>query len=65
MPEEFVESLEDPRLDLFRQLKDTNQTRWQGFFITEGEKLTRRLLASSFPVVSILTDQAHRRLAAT
>ncbi|HEV3416885.1 MAG TPA: hypothetical protein VG056_08740, partial [Pirellulales bacterium] len=49
-----ITSLDDPRLEPYRYLKDTNRTRWAGLFICEGEKLVRRLLASDFPVESIL-----------
>ena len=50
-------SLDDPRLETFRHLKDTNRTRWMGRFIAEGEKLVRRLLASDFPVESVLLSE--------
>jgi tRNA G18 (ribose-2'-O)-methylase SpoU len=49
-----ISSLDDPRLEPYRQLKDTNRTRWAGLFICEGEKLVRRLLASEFSVESVL-----------
>lgn len=54
MPREFISSIDDPRLEPYRNLKDTNRTRWTGRFIVEGEKLVRRLLASKYPVDSIL-----------
>lgn len=47
----------DPRLAAYRQLKATNVSRREGLFICEGEKLTRRLLASKFPVVSLLVAE--------
>jgi tRNA G18 (ribose-2'-O)-methylase SpoU len=49
-----ITSLDDPRLEPYRHLKDTNRTRWAGLFICEGEKLVRRLLASDFPAESVL-----------
>jgi tRNA G18 (ribose-2'-O)-methylase SpoU len=54
MPHYCVSSLEDPRLQPYRTLKKSNFTRWSGRFIVEGEKLVQRLLASPFPVESVL-----------
>ena len=50
-------SLDDPRLEPYRHLKDTNRTRWANVFIVEGEKLVRRLIASRFPVESVLLGE--------
>ena len=55
----FIQSLDDPRLQPYRNLKDTNQTRWSGRFVCEGEKLTLRLLESDFQTSSVLLDQPH------
>jgi tRNA G18 (ribose-2'-O)-methylase SpoU len=64
MPREFIKSIDDPRLESYRNLKDTNRTRWAGLFITEGEKLVRRLLASDYPIESILlSDRFEPQLA--
>jgi len=64
MPREFINSIDDPRLQPFRNLKETNRTRWAGLFIAEGEKLVRRLLASDYPIESILlSDRFEARLA--
>jgi tRNA G18 (ribose-2'-O)-methylase SpoU len=49
-----ISDIDDPRLMPYQQLKETNATRREGLFICEGEKLTRRLLASGFPVASLL-----------
>jgi tRNA G18 (ribose-2'-O)-methylase SpoU len=54
-----IESLDDPRLEPYRQLKDTNRTRGFGRFVAEGEKLTLRLLASACEVESVLVDRTH------
>ncbi len=54
MPTIPINSIDDPRLEAYRNLKDTNRTRWAGRFIVEGEKLVRRLLDSRFAVDSIL-----------
>jgi tRNA G18 (ribose-2'-O)-methylase SpoU len=50
-------SLDDPRLAPYRTLKATNETRHTGRFVAEGEKLTRRLLASDFRLHSLLINQ--------
>lgn len=59
MPRIELESLDDPRLAPFRDLKKSNLTRWSGKFIAEGEKLARRLLASPYPVISMLVDRRY------
>src|SRR5437763_14041628 len=63
MPHIRVNSLDDPRLEPYRDLKDTNRTRWASLFVCEGEKLVRRLLASDFSVESVLlSDRFERQL---
>jgi tRNA G18 (ribose-2'-O)-methylase SpoU len=58
MTRELITDLDDPRIAVYRALKATNLTRGLGQFVVEGEKLVERLLASRFPVVSILaTDR--------
>lgn len=52
-----ITSLEDPRLEPYRELKKTNATRWQGQFIVEGDKLVRRLLDSGLEVESVLAGE--------
>lgn len=54
---EFIESIEDPRLDPYRNLRTTNLTRTSGRFIAESRPLVQRLLASRLSVESILVDQ--------
>lgn len=62
MPIVPIEDLDDPRIAIYRSLKRTNRTRDLGQFVVEGEKLVERLIASRFPVVSILaTDRFVRR----
>ena len=60
MPEEFIDSLDDPRLDPYRNLKKSNLTRWSGCFIAEGRRVVNRLLASDFPVLSVLVSERRR-----
>ncbi len=57
MPVEFIESLDDPRLEPYRNLKATNLTRWSGQFIAEGTLVVERLLASRLPVTSVLVSR--------
>src|SRR3954464_13191498 len=54
MPTVFVNSLDDPRVALYRNLKDHELDRRGRFFIAEGEHLLRRLLASEFEIESVL-----------
>lgn len=58
MPEIRIESLEDPRLDIYRSLRKTNHNRYQDLFIAEGVTVVERLFRSEFDVQSVLvTDQ--------
>ncbi len=52
-----IESLDDPRLAPYRDLKATSFTRGSSTFVVEGEKLVRRLLASDFQVESLLVAE--------
>lgn len=58
MPRIAIDDPDDPRLAMYRHLKATNLTRDSRQFVVEGEKLFGRLLASPFPVASVLaTDR--------
>jgi tRNA G18 (ribose-2'-O)-methylase SpoU len=59
MPLIEISDLDDPRLDVYRNIKKTNLTRWSAQFIAEGKKLTIRLLDSEFDVASVLTSDKH------
>src|SRR5437763_14662641 len=61
MPLLPVTSLSDPRIALYRNLKDRDLDRSGRWFIAEGEYVVRRLLASDFPVESVFL--ADRRAA--
>jgi len=52
-----IESLDDPRVALYRNLKDRELAAEGGRFMAEGEFIFRRLLASDYPVESVLLDQ--------
>ena len=53
-----IESIQDPRLDPYRNLRATNLTRFSGRFIAESRPLVQRLLASGLEVESILVDDS-------
>ena len=57
MPEFLIEALDDPRLDVYRDLKHAGP-RQPETFIAEGEKLVRRLLDSPCRTESILCTAA-------
>jgi tRNA G18 (ribose-2'-O)-methylase SpoU len=52
-----IDDVDDPRLAIYRHLKTHNLTRRAGQFVVEGEKLFDRLLASRFPVASVLVSE--------
>lgn len=49
-----IETLEDPRIQMYRHLKESNLLRDGHLFIAEGTKLVERLLASDFETQSVL-----------
>jgi tRNA G18 (ribose-2'-O)-methylase SpoU len=49
-----INSLDDPRIAPYRNLKDRELAREGGLFIAEGELVVRRLLRSDYPVESVL-----------
>ncbi len=57
MSQHEILSLDDPRLAAYRQLKDTNATRWTDNFVAEGDKLVERLLDSGLAIESLLVDR--------
>lgn len=59
MPLIPVGTLDDPRLDCYRDLNQRNLTRLSGRFIAEGEKVVQRLIASRFSVDSLLAEPAY------
>jgi tRNA G18 (ribose-2'-O)-methylase SpoU len=65
MPRVPINDLDDPRIAVYRHLKATNLTRSGDQFVVEGQKLLDRLLASRFPLASVLvTDRQEPRIAA-
>jgi tRNA G18 (ribose-2'-O)-methylase SpoU len=60
-----IDDLDDPRLAIYRHVKRTNQTRDLDQFVLEGEKLLDSLIASAYPVASVLaTDRKAAAVAA-
>ena len=49
-----IRSIDDSQLDIYRNLKNTNLTRWSGRFIAEGKRVVERLLESDLTVESVL-----------
>ncbi|MCS7032384.1 MAG: RNA methyltransferase, partial [Phycisphaerae bacterium] len=54
MPIVPIESLDDPRVAAYCNLKDRELAARHGRFIAEGEFIVRRLIRSTFPVESVL-----------
>ena len=54
MPRISIDTLDDPRLFPYRNLRDRKLAREGGLFIAEGHHIVRRLLASSLQVHSVL-----------
>lgn len=57
MPLIPIESVEDPRLDIYRDLKSPRSKTRQPHFIAESLILTERLLASPLETVSVLAEE--------
>ena len=56
MPRIPVHSIDDPLLAPYRALNQRNLTRLSGLFIAEGDKVVQRLIASRYPVASLLAE---------
>src|SRR5688572_28837683 len=54
MPRIPVDDPADPRLAAYQQLRQQNPLRSGGRFIAEGAKVAKRLIASRYPVESLL-----------
>ncbi len=52
-----IESLEDPRVEPYRNLKMKNLQRGGEFFIAEGKKVVERMLQSHFQAASVFISQ--------
>ncbi|HMO15363.1 MAG TPA: RNA methyltransferase [Pirellulaceae bacterium] len=54
---DWVTDLDDPRLEPYRNLRQTNHTRDKQWVIAEGNWVVQRLLASRFTVESVLLSE--------
>ena len=61
MPIVPVDSLDDPRVSPYRDLKDRELARSGDRFIAEGEQVVRRLLKSTYPTESLLLARRRAR----
>ena len=52
-----IESFDLPELQPYRTMRRQHEHREQGIFVAEGEKVVRRLLESTFAVVSVLLPE--------
>ncbi len=59
MPLIDITSIEDPRLEPFRELRSRNWTEQSGLFIAEGPLLVEQLVCSNYAVKSILLDRKY------
>ncbi|HLQ46509.1 MAG TPA: RNA methyltransferase [Planctomycetaceae bacterium] len=59
MPLIPIESLNDPRVDVYRDVKAPRHSRWAGRFVAEGKRLVKRLLVSDYVVESVLLSAGH------
>jgi tRNA G18 (ribose-2'-O)-methylase SpoU len=59
MPLIPISSIDDPRLDYYRDLSRRNLIRLSGLFIAEGQKIVERLIDSDFEVASLLAEPAY------
>ena len=57
MPLIPIQTLDDPRLVVFRDVKATRHSKWRGRFIAEGARLVKRLLSSDYVVESMLLTE--------
>ena len=57
MPVISIESLDDPRVESYRNLKMKNLQRGGEFFIAEGKKVVERLLESNFQTASVFISR--------
>ena len=56
MTTEWIDSIDDPRVSAYRNLKDRT-LRGESIFVTEGRLLTRRLLQSSYEAESVFVSE--------
>lgn len=52
-----IDSIDDDRLEHYRNLKQTSQTCESGLFVAEGKRIVHRLLESRFETVSVMVSE--------
>lgn len=57
MPLIPIQTLDDPRLVVFRDVKATRHSKWKGRFVAEGARLAKRLLSTDYVVESMLLTE--------
>ncbi len=57
MPLIPIQTLDDPRLVVFRDVKATRHSKWKGRFIAEGARLVKRLLSTDYVLESMLLTE--------
>lgn len=57
MPVHYITSLDDPRLDPYRNLRRTVRIRRGGRFVIEGHRVVRRLIDSGLAVDSVVVSE--------
>ncbi len=57
MPKISITDINDPRLSIYQEVRQTNLTRWSGKFIAEGWRVVERLMRSSVGIESILVSE--------
>ena len=57
MPLIPVQTLDDPRLVVFRDVKAIRHSKWKGRIVAEGARLAKRLLSSDYVVESMLLTE--------
>jgi tRNA G18 (ribose-2'-O)-methylase SpoU len=57
LPQIDIQSLDEPRLEPYREIRNRNWTDRSGLFIVEGALLVERLLHSGYEVKSLLVDR--------
>ncbi len=53
-----INSIDDTQLDVYRDLKKNNYTRWSNYFIAEGKWVVQRLIESDFDINSVLIAES-------
>lgn len=59
MPLIPIDSADDPRLEIYRNLRGANLCRWSGKFIAEGRLVVERMLAAGLCAESIVAEEQH------